>query len=179
MTARYLSRRIGRSQNGRGGCFSVPFPLAGPPPAGSAGGAGGAGAGVGLGAIADRCRGPAPDHPVEGQAGAGAAGLGAGAGRGAAGPEEAGAGARARVRCRPFDPAERPAPRDQPEAALDDPAGPEVPARGGRSRGGAVRPAPSVSGMLRTEAPAPVEPAGTGAAFAVPVSRGRGVRPEP
>jgi hypothetical protein len=91
VTARYLSRRIGRSQNGMGGCFPRPFPLAvpplavpplavpplavpplavpplavPPPPAG------GAGDGVGLGAIADRCRGPAPDQPVDGQAGAG------------------------------------------------------------------------------------------------------------
>src|SRR5579863_6662146 len=112
VTARYLSRRIGRSQNGMGGCFSEPFPLAVPPPAAlpaappaapprvgpRAGSACGAGAGVGLGAIDDRCRTPAPDHPVEGQAGAGAAGLGdvaglgaaglgAAAGRGAAGPE--------------------------------------------------------------------------------------------
>jgi hypothetical protein len=71
VTARYLSRRIGRSQNGMGGCFPepFPFPLAAPPPA--AGSAGGAGDGVGLGAIADRCRGPAPDQPVDGQAGAG------------------------------------------------------------------------------------------------------------
>jgi hypothetical protein len=73
VTARYLSRRIGRSQNGMGGCFPEPFPfplavppLAVPPPAGSAGGAG-----DGLGAIADRCRGPAPDHLADGQAGAG------------------------------------------------------------------------------------------------------------
>jgi hypothetical protein len=89
VTARYLSRRIGRSQNGMGGCFPGPFPfplavpplavpplavppLAVPPP--PAGSAGGAGDGVGLGAIADRCRGPAPDQPVDGQAGAGAAG---------------------------------------------------------------------------------------------------------
>jgi hypothetical protein len=74
VTARYLSRRIGRSQNGMGGCFSEPFPLAGPPlavPPPPAGSAGGAGDGVGLGAIADRCRGPAPDQPVDGQAGAG------------------------------------------------------------------------------------------------------------
>jgi len=80
VTARYLSRRIGRSQNGMGGCFPEPFPfpsaappLAVPPPAvppPPAGSAGGAGDGVGLGAIADRCRGPAPDQPVDGQAGA-------------------------------------------------------------------------------------------------------------
>jgi hypothetical protein len=75
VTARYLSRRIGRSQNGMAGCFSEPFPfplaappLAVPPPAGSAGGAGDE---VGMGAIDDRCRGPAPDHPADGQAGAG------------------------------------------------------------------------------------------------------------
>jgi hypothetical protein len=89
VTARYLSRRIGRSQNGMGGCFSFPFPfpLAAPPLARAppldapplarlppAGSAGGAGAGVGRGAIGERCRGPAPDQPVDGQAGAGADG---------------------------------------------------------------------------------------------------------
>jgi hypothetical protein len=53
--------------------------------------------------------------------------------------------------------AERPAPRDQPEAVPADP--PDPPALGGKSSGGATRPAPlSASGMFRRatlELPAP------------------------
>jgi hypothetical protein len=81
----------------------------------------------------------APRHPFDGQAGP------------AAGPADV---ARAREPSGPAGPAdpvdvERPARRDQPEAALanpfDDAAGPGL---GGRSSGGAVRPPPSVSGMV-------------------------------
>ena len=72
MAARYLSRRIGRSQNGMARGSSVPFP-----PAGAFPGAGPAGGGAGRRSVAGRCRGPAPvlapDQPADGwwgQAGA-------------------------------------------------------------------------------------------------------------
>ena len=80
MTARYLSRRIGRSQNGMARGSSAPFPLASGelcafPAAGPA--AGPAGGGAGRSSVAGRCRGPAPvlapDQPADGwwgQAGA-------------------------------------------------------------------------------------------------------------
>ena len=69
VTARYLSRRIGRSQNGMARGSSEPFPLAGvpPPPGGPAGGE------AGLRSAAGRCRGPtpvpAPDQPPDGLCG--------------------------------------------------------------------------------------------------------------
>ena len=74
MTVRYLSRRIGRSQNGMARGSAAPFPLAGPEfcafPAGGA---------ADRRSVAGRCRGPAPvlapGQPDEagwwGQAGAG------------------------------------------------------------------------------------------------------------
>src|SRR6516225_4759925 len=59
VTARYLSRRIGRSQNGMARGSSAPFPLAGEElcafPADCP-----AGGGAGLRSAAGRCRGPAP-----------------------------------------------------------------------------------------------------------------------
>src|SRR6516225_4366451 len=72
VAARYLSRRIGRSQNGMARGSSAPFPPTGPdPPACWAGGA------AALRSVAGRCRGPAPllapvqpDAGLWGQAGA-------------------------------------------------------------------------------------------------------------
>src|ERR1700722_19863249 len=124
VTLRYLSRRIGRSQNGMARCSSEPFPRAGL--------WAGPGAGLWAGLCAGgrrsaggRCRGPAPAlAPDEagrvGQAGA----LGAvvvrprragGADREAGAPPEV---ARDRVGGEPGPvAAERPAPRDQLAAA--------------------------------------------------------------
>src|SRR5580704_18635004 len=140
VAVRYLSRRIGRSQNGMADGSSLPRPLADPlpPSAGSAGGA------VGLGRAAGRCRAPAPDHPVDGQAGAADPAE-------PAWPEGAGPVDVERARG-PAPPAaaERPAPRDQPEAALAGPAGDApLPDRGGRSSGGAARAPLSASGAFR------------------------------
>src|SRR5208282_862802 len=191
LTACYLSRRIGRSQNGRAGGSSWPLPLAGLPPrsAAWAGGAAGGGAGgFGFGPADERWWAVAAGHPLDGQAGPwgrepppliGGADPGlpnrAGARDGAEDPVAA---ARLRPPAGPCPPAatERPAPRDQPEAApaapadplatLDplDPLDPFDPFdpfdRGGRSSGGATRPAPpSASGrfLLRAE-PAPPTP---------------------
>jgi len=169
--ARYLllSRRIGRSQNGRAGGFSGARPPAGlpPRPAGSAGG----GAGAGRGLPPDRCLAPAVGQPLAGQAGpdplvppdlplmGGAdpparAWLRTGA-EDAADPVDA-------ARARGPALAERPAPRAHPPA---DPPGPPLgppepfdpldprPVRGGRSSGGATRPlAPSASGTFLARA---------------------------
>ena len=69
VTARYLSRRIGRSQNGMARGSSEPFPLAGVAAARRPGGGGEAG----LRSAAGRCRGPAPvpapDQPPAGLCG--------------------------------------------------------------------------------------------------------------
>jgi hypothetical protein len=143
VAVRYLSRRIGRSQNGMADGSSLPRPLADPLPP-SAGAAGGA---AGLGLAAGRCRAPAPDHPVDGQAGAADPAGPVGPAR----PEGAGPGDVERAR-EPAAPgaAERPAPRDQPEAALAGPAGDApLPDRGGRSSGGAARAPLSASGAFR------------------------------
>src|SRR5580658_3449016 len=129
VSARYLSRRIGCSQNGAARGSSGRFPLAGvlPLPVGSCGG------GAGLRSVGGRCRGPAPvlvlppDQPRD-RTGGGPAG------------------------------AERPAPRDQLETVPAGPLPPLLPLplpvpapdRGGRSSGGAVRLPPlPVSGMFR------------------------------
>lgn len=160
MAVRYLSRRIGRSQNGMARGSPWPLPLADPPLSGGV--AGGTG---GFGPAAGRCRAAggrvvAPDHPFDGQAGPLAEPAGARSDPETAGPVEV---ARARTPGAPAGPAdvERPAPRDQPEAALaepfDDTAGPGLgdpfddaagPDLGGRSSGGAVRPPPSASGLV-------------------------------
>jgi hypothetical protein len=162
MAVRYLSRRIGRSQNGMARGSPWPWPLAEPPPSG-----GGAGA---LDPAADRCRVAgcrvvAPDHPFDGQAGPPADRAGPRSDPETAEPAEV---ARTRAPDAPAGPAdvERPAPRDQPETALADPfgdaAGPglddpfgdaaglgdpfgDAEGLGGRSSGGAVRPPPSAS----------------------------------
>jgi hypothetical protein len=63
---RYLSRRIGRSQNGLEGWSSWPRPRAGWPPRS----AGSADAGLGFGPAADRCLALTAGHPLDGQAGA-------------------------------------------------------------------------------------------------------------
>jgi hypothetical protein len=107
VAAGYLSRRIGRSQNGMGGCLSSVRWFAGWPPASGDSGAGGFGLGP------DRCRALAAGHPLDGHEGRepvplliGGADL-----AGPAPPEDV-----ARAREGPAS-AERPAPRDQPEAA--------------------------------------------------------------
>jgi hypothetical protein len=130
LAARYLSRRIGRSQNGMADGPSWARPLLDPlldplpPSAGSAGGAGG------LGLVAGRWRAPVPDHPVDGQAG----------------PADPAEPFGAREPAAP-DAGERPAPRDQPSV------------RGGRSSGGAVRAPLSASGAFLLRArPAAVAP---------------------
>src|SRR5690348_15166791 len=64
--APYLSRRIGRSQNGVAGGSSWPLDRL---PPWSADSAGGAGAGFGRARPPDRWRGPALGHPLAGQAG--------------------------------------------------------------------------------------------------------------
>jgi hypothetical protein len=74
VTACYLSRRTGRSQNGMGDGSSVLRPPDGWPDAGGSAGADGRGLDpadpvVRLGD--ERCRVPAPDHPAEGQVGLG------------------------------------------------------------------------------------------------------------
>ena len=178
-----MSRRIGRSQNGVAGGSS--WPLDREPPPESAVSAGGLGAGFGLARPLDRWRGPALGHPLAGQAGPpppeppepldppeppeppDLAGRGAGRLTGGADPPPrlwlltggAGGGADA-ARGRgpvPADtvPAERPAPRDQPEAgAAGEPFGLWAPCRGGRSSGGATRPLPlsaSVAFLARAE----------------------------
>jgi hypothetical protein len=144
VTVRYLSRRIGRSQNGMARGSSVPLPRPVP----------GSGGAAGLRSVAGRWRGPAPalvpvpapvlalvpDQPDEaglfGQAGAllplvllplaplPRLGAPLDVARDRAGGEPAAA--------------ERPAPRDQLVAA---PAGllPPLPVLGGRSSGGAAR----------------------------------------
>jgi hypothetical protein len=139
VTVRYLSRRIGRSQNGMARGSSAPFPAAGAelPPVGSADG------GAGLRSAAGRCRGPAPvlapNQPAAGLSGqdgvfgpawrepgpalaplAPLVPLAGGADREPGAPAEVtrdrdGAGPAA---------AECPAPWDQPEAALADPLPP-------------------------------------------------------
>jgi hypothetical protein len=109
-----LSRRIGRSQNGIGACFSSvrPLPLPGWPPES-------AGSGFGLGA--GRCRAlAAVGHPLDGQDGPELLPLTGGAGAlGDLGPAAAVARARPVDPMEPAEPAaappERPAPRDQPE----------------------------------------------------------------
>ena len=156
MAVRYLSRRIGRSQNGIARGSSWPCPLAEPPPSGG----GGTGA---LDPIADRCpvagcRVVAPDHPFDGHAGLLADPAGARSDPETAEPVEV---ARTRPPDVPAGPAdvERPAPRDQPDAALADPfrdaaepgAGDPfggAAGLGGRSSGGAVRPPPSASEVV-------------------------------
>jgi hypothetical protein len=130
-TGCYLSRRIGRSQNGMARGSSGSARLADPPSAavGSDGGAGG------FGPAPDRCRVPAPGQPVEDfDAQAGLVGQepdpppdpldGApeepGDREGPTGPGDV---AWDRGPTTPADPADadRPDPRDQPEAAPDDP----------------------------------------------------------
>jgi hypothetical protein len=176
VTARYLSRRTGRSQNGVARGSSEPFPPAGAePPAGSAGG------GAGLRPAAGRCRGPAPvlapNQPAAGLSGQDRV---FGSGWRAPGPpfvplvplvplvllvllaggadHELGAPdvARDRDGAGPAAVA-RPAPRDQLEAALAGPlpAAALVPVLGGRSSGGGVRAPLSVSGMFLLRARLP------------------------
>src|SRR5579862_4846934 len=172
VTACYLSRRTGRSQNGMGEDSSVPRS---PAPWPDAGGSAGGGDGLGLDPedpvvprTGARCRVEAPGQPVDGQAGLGWADLvdpavpppdGAGPGPPAADRGEPVETARDRAGADPADPAAgRPAPRDQPEAALDDPLPPE-PDLGGRSSGGAVRvvppsPSPATRPLADAEIPA-------------------------
>src|SRR5580704_18302607 len=171
VTVRYLSRRIGRSQNGMARGSPAPFPLAGAEP-GPFPAACWAGGEAGLRSAAGRCRGPAPvlapGQPAEaglcGQAGAGwrepdppvplvplvlLAVLLVGGGPPDVARDRAGG-----------DPAagECPAPRDQlaaalagalPPVALSPVAGPPVSDLGGRSSGGAARAPLSASGMVR------------------------------
>src|SRR6202167_3384110 len=117
VTVRYLSRRIGRSQSGRGGCLRLPSSWRGwPRPCRSAGGAG-----VGLGLVPDRCRGPAAGQPLDGQAGPWA-------GPWRPDPPPLIGGAWDDVPRALVPPAaDRPAPRDQPEAAPAAPAAPLKP----------------------------------------------------
>jgi hypothetical protein len=99
-----------------------------------------------------RCRVAVPDHPVDGQAGPPAEPAGPRAEPEAAEPLEV---PRARALAGPAGPVatERPAPRDQPEAAVADPFDDATgPVLGGRSSGGALRPAPSVSAVVLTVA---------------------------
>jgi hypothetical protein len=138
-TGCYLSRRIGRSQNGMARGSSGSAPLAGPPSA-AAGLDGGA---DGLGLAPGRCRAPTPGHPAEDfELQAGLVGQdpdppdpldpfdppdpldGApeepGDREDPTGPGDA---PRDRGLTKPAKPADdRPDPRDQPEAALDGPA---------------------------------------------------------
>jgi hypothetical protein len=148
MAVRYLSRRIGRSQNGMARGSPWPRPLADPPPSGGvAGGTGAFDPAAGLCRVVG-CRVVAPDHPFDGQAGPPADPAGPRSDPETAEPVEV---ARTRAPAAPAGPAdvERPGPRDQPEAALADPfddaAGPGL---GGRSSGGAVRPPPSASAVV-------------------------------
>src|SRR5690349_18022614 len=160
-------------------------PLDRVPPPDSAGSPGGFGAGFGLARPLDRWRGPAVGHPLAGQAGPPPlappfppfppdrpelAGRGAGRLTGGADPPvrlltgAADAGGADPACGRGAVPAERPAPRDQPEAGAAgepfDPFGWWAPCRGGRSSGGATRPLPpsaSVTFLARAE-PAPEAP---------------------
>jgi len=174
VTARYLSRRIGRSQNGMARGSSAPFPLASGelcafPAAGPA--ACPAGGGAGRRSAAGRCRGPvpvlAPGQPPAalcGQAGADdrepdpAVPFVALVPFVPSDPLARGGPPDVARDCEGGDPAaaECPAPRDQLEAALAGPLPPvplppvplPAPGRGGRSSGGAVRAPLSVSGMF-------------------------------
>jgi hypothetical protein len=154
------------------GCSSWPRPLAGLPPW-SAGAAGGGAAWGGRGLPPDRCRPAAAGHPLAGQAGPdplapleppplmdGADPRSPERAWLLTGPEDAGDAARGREAAGPAS-AERPAPRDQPEADPARPADPPDPllpdplpsGRGGRSRGGATRPPPpSASAMFLARA---------------------------
>src|SRR5271166_4096205 len=119
VTVRYLSRRIGRSQNGMARGSPAPFPLAGAEPCAFPA-ACWAGGEAGLRSAAGRCRGPAPvlapGQPAE-------AGL---CGQAGALPPVA-----------------------LPPVALLPVAGPPVSDLGGRSSGGAARAPLSASGMVR------------------------------
>jgi hypothetical protein len=166
---RYLSRRIGRSQNGTEGWSSWPRPRAGWPPR-SAGSAGAGAAGFGFGPAPDRCLPLTAAHPLDGQAGpeppllplpprlprkpplplpllpvlpvlpvmGGADPAEAERAETREGPEEPEDAARVRGPTGPTA-AERPAPRDQPEADPEAPDDPLLPDLGGRSSGGATR----------------------------------------
>ena len=106
------------------------------------------------------CRVAAPDHPFDGQAGPPADPAGPRSDPETAAPVEV---ARTRAPDAPAGPAdvERPAPRDQPEAALADPFDDAAaPGLGGRSSGGAVRPPPSASGVVLLGAWPAVPPRG-------------------
>jgi hypothetical protein len=201
VAVRYLSRRFGRSQNGagRGSSWSRPlaaWPLLAAWPPRWAGASASAGGWVGFGAGPDRCLAVTAGHPLDGQAGPCWPELPPLIGGGGAAPPErdepedlagpvgpAADAARAREAAAPVDD-ERPAPRDQPDAAalapppfdrpalepfdrpaLDPPPcalgppGPLAPDLDGRSSGGATRPPLSASGafLLRAAlAPTPV-----------------------
>jgi len=157
VTACYLSRRTGRSQNGMGADSWLPrSPAPWPDAGGSAGGADGLGldpADPVVPRTGARCRVEAPGQPADGHPGLGWPDLVDPAvppleGAGAADRGEPVETARARAPGEPADPAAgRPAPRDQPEAAPDDLLPPEADL-GGRSSGGAVRvvpPSPSAA----------------------------------